>query len=126
MFSRMQAFADASVKLLRNGGIVGDTCLFYCLFTMSFGAQRTSAAVTVTPRYNPHSPSTPCGIVAFSVLRLISLRDIALSCPLDYMSCSVALEVMPHSATSRATGDDMSVTAVSNAGVKVQYPEMCV
>jgi hypothetical protein len=56
---------------------------------------------------NPHSPSTLCGIVAVSRLfNEMSLSDIALSCPLDFMSCSVALDVMPHSATSRATGDD--------------------
>ena len=39
------------------------------------------------------------------------------SCLLDFMSCSVALEVMPHSATSRATGDDISTIVDSNAGV---------
>ena len=37
-----------------------------------------------------------------------SLSEIALVCILDFMSCSVALEVMPHSATSRASGDDIS------------------
>ena len=56
---------------------------------------------------NPHSPSTLCGIVAFSRLfDAMGLSDIALSYLLDFMSCSVALDVMPHSATSRATGED--------------------
>jgi hypothetical protein len=39
------------------------------------------------------------------------------SCLLDVMSCSVALGVMPHSATSRATGDDMSAIIAWNSGV---------
>ena len=36
---------------------------------------------------------------------------------LEFMSCSVALGVMPHSATSRVTGDDMSTIISWNSGV---------
>ena len=72
---------------------------------------------------NPHSPSTLCGVVAFSRLfNEMSLSYIALSCPLDFMSCSVALEVMPHSATSRATGDDISTIVDWNSGVSFIHP----
>jgi hypothetical protein len=39
------------------------------------------------------------------------------ACKLDFMSCSKSLEVMPHSATSRASGDDMSTTVGRNSGV---------
>ena len=46
-----------------------------------------------------------------------SLSDSSVFCLLDFMSCSVALEVMPHSATSRATGDDTSTIMSWNWGV---------
>ncbi len=36
---------------------------------------------------------------------------------LDLMSCSVSLQVMPRSAASSVSGDDMSTTVVTNSGV---------
>jgi hypothetical protein len=45
------------------------------------------------------------------------LSDSSASRWLDCMRCSVALEVMPHSATSRATGDDTSTIRSWNSGV---------
>ena len=61
----------------------------------------------------------PCGIGAFyRLFDLVSVSGTALlSCTLDIMSCSAALVVMPHSATSSVTGDDMSTMVDSNAGV---------
>ena len=55
----------------------------------------------------PHFPST----------LFTGLSDSSASRWLDFMSCSVALEVMPHSATSRATGDDTSTIRTWNSGV---------
>ena len=68
---------------------------------------------------NPYSTSAPCGIGAFyRLFDLVSVSGTALlSCTLDVMSCSVALVVMPHSATSSVTGDDISTMVDSNAGV---------
>ena len=45
------------------------------------------------------------------------LSDSSASRWLDCMRCSVALDVMPHSATSRATGDDTSTIKSWNSGV---------
>ena len=43
---------------------------------------------------------------------------------LDFMRCSVALDVMPHSATSKENGDDITTIAVWNAGVYTIHPVM--
>jgi hypothetical protein len=45
------------------------------------------------------------------------LSDTSACCWLVFMRYSVALEVMPHSATSRATGDDTSTIRIWNSGV---------
>ena len=47
----------------------------------------------------------------------MGLSDTSACCLLDFMSFSVALEVMPHSATSRASGDDTSTIKCWNSGV---------
>ncbi len=44
----------------------------------------------------------------------------------DFMSCRVDLGVMPHSATSRASGDDTSTNIGWNSGVYNIQPSMCV
>jgi hypothetical protein len=48
------------------------------------------------------------------------------SCSFDFMACSVCLEVMPHSATSSVSGDDMSTTVTWNSGVRAIHCVMCV
>ena len=48
------------------------------------------------------------------------------SCSFDFMACSVCLEVMPHSATSSVSGDDMSTTVTWNSGVNTIHQKMCV
>ena len=58
------------------------------------------------------------------LLGYTGLSDIALFCRLDFMSCSMDLDVMPHSATSRATGDDISTIVDSNSGVRSIHPVM--
>ncbi len=45
------------------------------------------------------------------------LSDNAVSRWLDFMICSVDLVVMPHSPTSRASGDDTSIMTSWNSGV---------
>ncbi len=40
------------------------------------------------------------------------------SCPFIFMACSIRLEVMPHSATSSASGDDTSTIVTWNSGVR--------
>ncbi len=45
---------------------------------------------------------------------------------LDFISCSVSLEVMLHSATSSVSGDDISTTVVANSGVAPFQAEMWV
>ena len=52
------------------------------------------------------------------VLRLAKLRcTSAVSRRLDFIRCSVTLLVMPHSATSSVSGDDMSTIVSWNSGV---------
>jgi hypothetical protein len=86
----------------------------YCLPVCCLGGAACKHLRELKLFDNPHSPGT----VAFSRLfDLMRPSGNMLSCPLAFMSCSVALEVMPHSATSRATGDDISTIVDSNAGV---------
>ena len=54
----------------------------------------------------------------------IEFSNHALSCPLDFMSCSVVSEVMPHSATSRAGGGD-STMVDWNSGVNTTSTQQC-
>ena len=42
----------------------------------------------------------------------------------DFMSCSVNLVVMPHSATSRVSGDEISTIVSWNSGVYIIQNEM--
>ena len=48
------------------------------------------------------------------------------ACSFDFMACSVCLEVMPHSATSSASGDDTSTIVTWNSGVRAINQKMCV
>ena len=116
-------------------GKVRGSGLFYWL-PRACAAGRSVQAPAAAP-HHPHAPAPPrlgwatpkpyCTARAFScLLDMMSLSDIAASCPLDFMTCSVALDVMPHSATSRATGDDMSTMVDSNSGVKIVHPTKCV
>ena len=50
------------------------------------------------------------------IIGLYNIVEVGCSSSFNFMSCSVALDVMPHSATSRATGDDTSTMVDWNSG----------
>ena len=83
------------------------------LFRLPFWAQHAISTEALRPIQKPallHSRLLP-------LVRIDHERGTALSCSFDFMTCSVALDVMPHSATSRVSGDDMSTMMDSNSGV---------
>lgn len=88
------------------------------LFRLPFWAQHAISTEALRPIQKPallHSRLLPLVRIdheRHSALLFVRLHDLQ-----RVMTCSVALDVMPHSATRRVSGDDMSTMMDSNSGV---------